>query len=246
MTELSKPMRITLSAQILRQMEQCILSGSWQTGQKIPGEMELMSQFGVSRNTVREAIQSLVYAGILQTRPGDGTYVLCRNRFDAALQSRLHAANLDEILETRLVLETDIVRFAALRRTPAELEALHQALADRDQPDLEKHQFILADSAFHLKVAELCHNTLLYDMYRSMLVFLERLVEAYLFTSGFDRQLEEHSALYQAIVDRDAMQAMEIVRMLVASEQRTFHQADAKIAAKTKKVYSENSLNQTI
>ena len=241
MPELSKPQRLTLSTQILRQMEQCILHNVWAIGEKIPGELELMAQFGVSRNTVREAVQSLAYAGVLQTRPGDGTYVLCRDKFDAALQTRLRDARLSEILETRLVLETDIVRLASLRRQEQEVAALAAMLAQRDAPDLEKREFVQADSAYHLKVAELCHNCLLFDLYRSLLAFLEELVEAYLFSSGFDRQLAEHQALYRAIASQNADEAARIVHCLVLSERETFTRAGIIHAQQTQQNKKEES-----
>ena len=103
LTKLKKARRVTLSAQIVEQMETCIKDGVWPIGEKVPSEMELMETFGVSRNTVREAILALVYAGILQSYPGDGTYVLSDGRLDAALQLRIKAARLSEIVETRMI-----------------------------------------------------------------------------------------------------------------------------------------------
>ena len=56
-------------------MERAIASGVWTVGEKIPPEPELMAHFGVSRNTLREAIQALIHGGVLQARQGDGTYI---------------------------------------------------------------------------------------------------------------------------------------------------------------------------
>lgn len=52
-----------------------IENSEWQVGMRIPPEPELMEQLQVSRNTLREAIRALTYAGLLKTRQGDGTYV---------------------------------------------------------------------------------------------------------------------------------------------------------------------------
>jgi len=226
MAELGKLQRLTLSAQITGQMENCIRDGVWTVGEKIPGELELMEQFGVSRNTVREALQALVFAGLLQTRPGDGTYILSGNQFDAALQKRLRQARLGEVLETRLVLETDIARLAAKRATGAERAELQAALA-LQQADVPEQEFIKADSAFHLCVARLCHNRLLQDLYSSLLGFLEDLVGEFLSSSGQNRQLAEHRALCAAIAAGRAEEAAALVRELVEMEKRLLLELDS-------------------
>ena len=46
-----------------------------QPGQKLPAERQLAEELGVSRTSVREAIQKLTSQGVLSARPGDGTYV---------------------------------------------------------------------------------------------------------------------------------------------------------------------------
>ncbi len=225
MTETGKLQRLTLSAQITQLMEKMIREGQWAVGEKIPGELELMAEFGVSRNTLREALQALVFAGLLQTRPGDGTYILSENRFDAALQKRLRQARLGEVLETRLVLETDIARLAAARATREELAELRQALAAQ-QAGLPEREFIQADREFHLCLARLCHNQLLYDMYSALLGFWEELISEFLSTSGQNRQLAEHRDLCQAIAGRQPEAAAGLVRVLVDMEKQLLLQID--------------------
>lgn len=129
--KLQKPKRETLSAQIVQQMEQCIEEGVWPVGSKIPSELELMDEFGVSRNTIREATLSLVHAGLLRSQRGGGTYVARSDRLDAALQDWLKSSSLSEILETRLVLETSIVRYACQRSTEEDRKALQAVYLTR-------------------------------------------------------------------------------------------------------------------
>lgn len=73
-------------------------SGGWPLGEKIPAEPELMAALGVSRNTVREAARALVHAGLLDARPGDGTYVTATDGLGAALA----AEDRDTYLEAEL------------------------------------------------------------------------------------------------------------------------------------------------
>ncbi|HHY25905.1 MAG TPA: FadR family transcriptional regulator, partial [Desulfitobacterium dehalogenans] len=72
---IEKASRSTLVDQVTTQIEQMIESGRWRIGDKIPAEPQLMDMFEVSRNTLREGIQSLVHVGLLETRQGIGTTV---------------------------------------------------------------------------------------------------------------------------------------------------------------------------
>ena len=80
-----------------------------------------MAHFGVSRNTLREAIQALIHNGVLQARQGDGTYILAANRFDASIQNQLKAAGLRDTLEVRFALERETAQLAAQRATEADI-----------------------------------------------------------------------------------------------------------------------------
>ena len=68
--ELKKPVRVSLSRQVLTAMESMIRSGKWKVGDRIPAEAELARAFSVSHNTIREALQSLIHMGMLEARPG--------------------------------------------------------------------------------------------------------------------------------------------------------------------------------
>lgn len=61
--------------QIHNELRKSIEDGKWKVGSKIPAERELATQFGVSRMTLRQAIQTLVDEGVLERRVGSGTFV---------------------------------------------------------------------------------------------------------------------------------------------------------------------------
>ncbi|OQV39628.1 FadR/GntR family transcriptional regulator, partial [Bacillus velezensis] len=63
--EISKTSRLSLVEQVVAQIESLIQSDKWPVGTRIPPELDLMKQFDVSRNTLREAIRALVHAGLL-------------------------------------------------------------------------------------------------------------------------------------------------------------------------------------
>lgn len=66
-----------LSDDIVAQLEAMILEGTLKSGERLPAERVLAEQFGVSRPSLREAIQKLVAKGLLVSRQGGGNYVIC-------------------------------------------------------------------------------------------------------------------------------------------------------------------------
>lgn len=103
---LARTSRSSLADQALEQLRQSISDGNWPVGERIPTEDQLAAQLGVGRNTVREAVRALVHGGMLETRQGDGTYVLTR-RDPVQLLQQMDYANLAEWLEVRQMLEVE-------------------------------------------------------------------------------------------------------------------------------------------
>ena len=119
-------------------LRQAVESGEWPVGRRLPVESALAEELGVGRNTVREAVRVLVHVGLLETRQGDGTYVL--RRLDPAESlRRLRRTTLRDQLEMRIALESEAARLAAERRDEADLQAMREALEARQQvgDDLE-------------------------------------------------------------------------------------------------------------
>ena len=81
--------RKTLSTQLAEMLETAIQEEEWKVGEKMPSEPELAEMYGVSRNTVREAVHYLAISGLIEVRQGDGTYVRNKTALDATLAKRL-------------------------------------------------------------------------------------------------------------------------------------------------------------
>src|ERR1700678_2418222 len=135
-----------LSTQVARQIENLITSGVWPVGSRIPAEKDLVSQLLVSRNTVREALRSLVHTGMIEARVGDGTYVRSLTELAAPLARRAQGGSLTEAIQ----------ELAALGRTKKEVSRLRQCLsaqkaaivsgdrASYTQADAELHRIVVA------------------------------------------------------------------------------------------------------
>lgn len=214
MAAIRKPVRRSLSRQVRESMEALIREGEWRVGEKIPAEPELKEMFGVSHNTLREAVQGLIHAGMLSARPGDGTYVTASDRLEAALDDRLRQVDTACILEARLAIEQAIVALAAKHRTEADLARMEAALA---KSKTRSGHGIEDDMAFHTAIADATRNPLLTQFYRVMTEHLSRHFTEALAERQYDAgALALHDALLLAMRQRDAARARAIVADIVA------------------------------
>lgn len=208
--DIIKTDRTSLVDQVTTQIEQLIESGSWPIAKKIPPEMELMKQFDVSRNTLREAIRALVHAGLLETKQGSGTSVRSSSALGSAIQRHMKKSNLIETLEVRLALEREAAQMAAERRNDKDIEMLKECFAKCRKTALETNldHFIEADISFHKAIVEASHNRMLIDLYESMTEALYSSVrDLMLLNAPLDFEKEIHLDLYEAILEQDVKRA---------------------------------------
>ena len=99
--------RTNLIDQAVGRLRQQITSGRGRSGPRIPAEPELAELIGVGRNTVREAVQSLVHAGMLERRQGSGTYVISDSELGNAMGRQIAGAHQHDVLEVRRSLEVE-------------------------------------------------------------------------------------------------------------------------------------------
>jgi DNA-binding FadR family transcriptional regulator len=218
----------TLVDTVITRLEELITSGEWPVGFRVPPEPELVRALGVSRNTVREAVRALVHAGLLDPRPGDGTYVRADNELDAALERAARRWGALDALEVRDMLERDAARLAAQRRNELDLDAIETALrrrtdarpgpatADAAGPGASNQAFVEADARFHQAVVAATHNRVLIELYSSLADPLRASVAEVLRISDDEGHDESHHALARAIRDGDPVAAERAATELLA------------------------------
>lgn len=163
-----------ISDVIMLKMEEMIMEGTLQPGQKLPPERELAVQFEVSRPSLREAVQKLAAKGLLISRQGGGTYVsenLGGTFSDPLLELfRNHPEAQYDLLEFRHALEGVSAYYAAVRSTAADKKILRERYEDlqryHDQKAFDKE--VSADVEFHLAIAAATHNMVLLHMMRAL------------------------------------------------------------------------------
>ncbi len=209
-----RPVRKSLARQVRENMESLIREGEWKVGERIPAEPELTEMFQVSHNTLREAVQGLIHAGMLTARPGDGTYVTATDRLGAALDDRLCHEEMERILEARLALEKAIVGLAAASRTEGDLARMREALATCRA---RRGNGIDDDMAFHAVIAEATRNPILIQFYSVVVTHLRRHFSATLSERQYDpAALALHDELLLALERQDAATAQQMVERIVA------------------------------
>ena len=166
MTDIAPLIKRSLVDQALEQLRLRIAQGAWAVGERLPTEPELCAELGISRNTVREAMRVLAFSGLIEIRQGDGSYLRSMTDPLGTMRALSHCT-LGQAQETRQILEVEAVGLAALRRTPEDLQRLHQALrasGEHYHGDLE--HYIQCDLVFHKRLVDAAHNPALSELYQ--------------------------------------------------------------------------------
>ncbi|MFB9746156.1 FCD domain-containing protein [Leifsonia shinshuensis] len=158
---------VTIAEQVADQLRRRIADGEFPVGSLLPTEAELTQELGVSRNSVREALRSLVHVGLIGARAGYGTFVRATNEVAPTLARRLDHERAADVAEVRLLLERECARLAALRRTPEQAGRLEAALTARTE-QIGRAGYDEADIEFHRILLEASGNALLAELYRGV------------------------------------------------------------------------------
>lgn len=199
-----------LGDQVIQQLQEKISLGELRPGDKMPAEPELMSLFGVGRSTIREAVRVLVKAGLLEVRQGDGTYVLDKAINPEPLEHRLRRATILEVYEVRRILELEIAKLAALRRTDDDLVHMRESLNKRREARRidDNRAYVDSDLAFHLAVAAASKNSVLADLYLSFSNALRDALDKLISDQDlYQNQMSIHEQLLGAIERKDGQAA---------------------------------------
>ena len=216
MTDIAPLIKRSLVDQALEQLRWRISEGRWAIGERLPTEPELAAELGISRNTVREAMRVLAFSGLIEIRQGDGSYLRSMTDPLGAMRALSHCT-LEQAQETRQILEVEAVGLAAVRRTEADLTALHEALkasAVLYHGDLEA--YISADLLFHKRLVDAAHNPALSELYQYFSAIVGAQLRQTLNLSPRRQAVFDlHIALLAAVEHQDPERAKSLCRQLI-------------------------------
>jgi len=227
--EYLKPLtRATLPQEIVAAIADLIMTRVWKPGDRIPPEKELAARFGVGRSTIREAIKSLVILGVIEARPGDGSYIregtsdLLSGAFQWGLM--LTEQNLGDLVDMRILIEVECAGRAAAVSDSDVGATLLQLVSQMKEARNHPQQFMSLDNQFHETIAAATRNAL----YLSLSKTIQSLVGVwYAQTYQLERTkaatLDEHLAIATAIQAHDERAARKAMRQHIGRAGERLH-----------------------
>ncbi|MEO7122789.1 MAG: FCD domain-containing protein [Lacisediminihabitans sp.] len=204
---------------VLDSIESRLLSGELGPGDHLPPERALASELGVGRSSVREALRVLEVFGLIRTQTGSGpqsgAIIIASPSSAIGALMRMQVAargfQVADIVRTRLLLETAVVRDLAERSDAIDLADAAKLLDAMEAPQLTPEEFLALDAQFHLSLAEASEN----QVVATMMTGLRSSIEGYVLEGAAglpdwdataDRLRAEHRTILMAIIagDRDA------------------------------------------
>lgn len=217
-----------VSEKVIQYLQRLIQQQGLKAGDRLPSERKLCEQFKVSRSSLRQAIQQLSEQGILESRLGDGTYLLQSSEQTAPLSIAPYqfvAPVLSDLIdqdpsyrfdvqEARLVLEGGTAWYAAERATEQDLVKIryHYEQIAYHHAQNNNEQAAMHDAQFHLAIAEASHNLVLIQMMRELVDLLQFNIllgrrKFYSEPTRFDQLQQQHFDVMTAIEQRNPMLA---------------------------------------
>jgi len=203
--KLSSVKRKTLSQQVSEQIIMLITEGRLKPGDRLPSELDLIDQFGVSRPVLREALSSLETLEILSRSPRGGTYINKRvgsSPYQAMLAISIN--NIPAVIEARMALELGLVTIAAEKITDTHLKQLEKSIEGiRKYAEQDYGKY---DKEFHRIIAYSVDNPILEGMIESLLIAHNKTNSLIPFREP-KKTINDHKAIYEALKKRDSAKA---------------------------------------
>jgi GntR family transcriptional repressor for pyruvate dehydrogenase complex len=229
-----RPVRIRLSDQVAQEIKKRVFSGVYPPGSRLPPSPQLAAELGVTRLTVREALQHTEAAGFTHSRQGDGTVVtdFVRGGTLALLGEILELGHELTEQEVRSLLELRrvvYVGFAPVIARNASAEHVHRLLAavagERDALG-DRQAAVERDADFQELLAEASGNVvfaLLARTVRPAYVYLSRIVFG--LVPDFRPIVNAHEAIARAVEAHDVPRTQQALLAFVAGGNAVVEQA---------------------
>lgn len=212
MEKLPKIARKSVSDQVFDMLKDYIIQGKFKVGEKIPSENELTKMLGVSRPSIKAAVERLRAMGLIDIRVGDGSYV---KQFSTAeyianfADFIMDEQNISEIVEIRRALELESLSLAIKKAEPDDIEQL-KFICDNLVEAFKRKDYAKGasyDYEFHLQICKCSKNKYFPMMYELIGSLIYKQIE--LFSSNIYKKfassilIDDHVKMYQAIKEKD-------------------------------------------
>lgn len=207
--------RVSVTEQVLEYLKENIESGNWIVGEKIPSENQMTEELGVSRSSVRTALQHLIGLGVLESVHGKGTYLINGSveNWDES-ESKITSEDcrdIRKVLEFRKILEPDACRLAVERQSARVIEELNKYLGQMKKYKGNREQFVNADLKFHEVICRASDNQLLSKSLHKVFQETRRNHKQMNELFGYDTGIYYHTKILEAFQESDADRAHDLM-----------------------------------
>ncbi len=205
--------RRKLYHEVLERLMARIESGEIAPGDQLPAERELMEFYGVGRVAVREALQELARSGIVEISHGERARVVvptARLLIDQVAGGarhllRMQPETLDHLIGARLFLEVGMVRQAAEKATPEDVQRLRERMEAHRASLVTLDRFLERDMEFHREIARISGNPIFPAIVEALFEWASAYYQAIVRAPGAESHtLAEHQRIIDAIARGDA------------------------------------------
>ena len=206
----------------IQDLKRQISEGVYASGQQIPPERVLAEEYGLARNTLRQALMALEEDGLLVRHVGKGTFVNPEaGRQGEGPIARMREASPEDVMEVRLMIEPRAAMLAAVRASESDLETIDTALRNSINAT-GIAQFEHWDGELHLAIVEATKNSLLVEYCRTINDVRNQpgwyqLKKHAMPSTGRAQYHQQHTAIVTALKDRDGKSAARHMRDHIAS-----------------------------
>lgn len=216
--------KVRISETVVDQIILLIDEGRLKIGDQLPGERELVNQLQVGRASVREALRILEAQGVIEVRPGKGTFIVGEATPEGdegiAQWFRQHVTEEYDFLEVREALDRKAAVLASTRASATDLAAMKGYL-DASQRCIDAGDLdglVSLDKQFHLSIAAATGNNMLFHLLTSVHEAMVDPRRSLIRLKGRAAiSHKEHSAIYEAIKRHDPVTAEQAVVAHAAS-----------------------------
>lgn len=197
-----------LTKEIIERILTMISEGEVEKGDRLPPERKIADNLNVGRSSVREALKSLKVLGILDVKPGGGTYLkndgisLINNSIEWGII--LNEDWIEDLMDVRHLIEPHLARLASQNRTEADLIILKEAVNKMEKLD-DFNEFAEEDMHFHIALANASQNRIFSNIVETIQVMLRIWIKRSIHAKkDLPIKYEEHREIYEAILKQDA------------------------------------------
>ncbi|MBT3274778.1 MAG: FadR family transcriptional regulator [Spirochaetales bacterium] len=222
----------TVVEQVMEEIRTLIASGDYKAGDRLPTEQELAERFGVGRSSIREAVKTFNYLGVLESKTSKGTFVCDSNSVSSEALTWSILLGTDDVfnlVETRAAIElwSILSLTAALEANPGEMKPVITKLEDliKDMEAAVKGKEIsslaVADYEFHHEIISAGGNPLFSSLYKTLRSFMfEEIKKSYEPDVDITTLPGNHQLVLDAILTGDQSRVTEAVQVHISDTEK--------------------------